>query len=95
MKTISLFLISLVVSANLYANESSKSKNEYENNNDHMGNHIHDGKMTNHMNMNGMTDEEMKKMHDKMNGMNDEEMKKNHEKLDSMSNEEMKKMGHK
>lgn len=46
MKTISLFLISLVVSANLYANESSKSKNEYENNNDHMGNHIHDGKMT-------------------------------------------------
>ncbi len=48
MKTISLFLISLVVSANLYANESSKSKNEYENNNDHMGNHIHDGKMTNH-----------------------------------------------
>ena len=26
MKTISLFLISLVVSANLYANESSKSK---------------------------------------------------------------------
>ncbi len=28
------------------------------------------------MNMNGMTDEEMKKMHDKMNGMNDEEMKK-------------------
>ena len=54
MKTISLLLISLVVSANLYANESSKSKNEYENNNDHMGNHIHDGKMTNHMNMNGM-----------------------------------------
>ena len=45
MKTISLFLISLVVSANLYANESSKSKKEYENNNDHMGNHIHDGKI--------------------------------------------------
>lgn len=66
MKTISLFLISLVVSANLYANESSKSKNEYENNNDHMGNHIHDGKMTNHMNMNGMTDEEMKNMHKNM-----------------------------
>ena len=34
----------------------------------------------NHMNMNGMTDEEMKKMHDKMNGLNDEEMKKTHEK---------------
>ncbi len=86
MKTISLFLISLVVSANLYANESSKSKNEYENNNDHMGNHIHDGKMTNHMNMNGMTDEEMKNMHK---NMSQEEMHKN------MQNNNMNHMNHK
>ena len=43
-----------------------------------MGNHIHDGKMTNHMNMNGMTDEEMKNM-DKKN-MSQEEMKEMHKK---------------
>ena len=62
MKTISLFLISLVVSANLYANEANKSQNQHNNHNNHMGNHIHDEKMTNHMNINGMTDEEMKNM---------------------------------
>ena len=89
MKTISLFLISLVVSANLYANESSKSKNEYENNNDHMGNHIHDGKMINHMNMNGMTDEEMKNMHK---NMSQEEMKEMHK---NMQNHNMNHMNHK
>lgn len=89
MKKISLLLISLVVSANLYANESSKSKNEYENNNDHMGNHIHDGKMTNHMNMNGMTDEEMKNMHK---NMSQEEMKEMHK---NMQNNNMKHMNHK
>ena len=39
MKTIfTIFLISLLVSANLYANESSKSKTNLENNNDHVGN---------------------------------------------------------
>ena len=27
---------------------------------------MHDGKMTNHMNMNGMSDEEMKNMHKNM-----------------------------
>ncbi len=89
MKTISLFLISLVVSANLYANESSKSKNEYENNSDHMGNHIHDGKMTNHMNMNRMTDEEMKNMHK---NMSQEEMKEMHK---NMQNHNMNHMNHK
>ncbi len=66
MKKFLLFLILLFISINLYANKSSKSKNEYENNNDHMGNHMHDGKMTNHMNMNGMSDEEMKNMHKNM-----------------------------
>ena len=49
--------LSLFVSSGLYASE------------DYMGDHMHEGKMTNHMNMDGMTDEEMKKMH--------EEMKKN------------------
>ena len=66
MKKISLLLISLVVSANLYANETKKSKNQHDNHNNHMGNHMHDGKMTNHMNMNGMSDEEMNNMHKNM-----------------------------
>ncbi|WNL33882.1 hypothetical protein RMP68_10325 [Arcobacter cryaerophilus gv. pseudocryaerophilus] len=54
-----------------------------------MGNHIHDGKMTNHMNMNGMTDEEMKNM-DK--NMSQEEMKEMHK---NMQNNNMKHMNHK
>ena len=78
MKKISLLLISLVVSANLYANESNKSQNQHDNHNNHMGNHIHDGKMTKHMNMNGMTDEEMKNM-DK--NMSQEDMKEVHKNM--------------
>lgn len=91
MKKLSTVLLGLglFVSSALYAAEANKPTTQQAT---HMGDHMHEGKMMNHMNMNGMTDEEMKKMHDKMNGMNDEEMKKNHEKLDSMSNEEMKKM---
>ena len=53
------------------------------------GNHIHDGKMTNHMNMNGMTDEEMKNMHK---NMRQEEMKEMHK---NMQNNNMKHMNHK
>ena len=54
-----------------------------------MGNHIHDGKMTNHMNMNGMTDEEMKNM-DK--NMSQEDMKEVHK---NMPNHNMNHMNHK
>ena len=86
MKKISLFLMSLVVSANLYANESNKSQNQH---NNHIGNHTHDGKMMNHMNKNGMTDEEMKNMHK---NMSEEEMKEMHKK---MSNDNMKNIKHK
>ena len=50
-----------------------------------MGNHIHDGKMTNHMNMNGMTDEEMK-------NMSQEDMKEVHK---NMPNHNMNHMNHK
>ena len=91
MKKLSTVLLGLglFVSSALYAAEANKSTTQQAT---HMGDHMHEGKMMNHMNMNGMTDEEMKKMHDKMNGMNDEEMKKNHEKLDSMSNKKKKKM---
>lgn len=87
MKKLSTVLLGLglFVSSALYAAETNKQAT-------HMGDHMHEGKMMNHMNMNGMTDEEMKKMHDKMNGLNDEEMKKTHEKMDSMTTEEMKKM---
>ena len=36
----------------------------------HTGNHMHEGKMTNHSNPNGMTDVQMKKMNEaKKNGM--------------------------
>ena len=87
MKKLSTVLLGLGLFINgaLYAAEANKQAT-------HMGDHMHEGKMMNHMNMNGMSDEEMKKMHDKMNGMNEEEMKKTHEKMDSMTNEEMKKM---
>ena len=78
--------MSLVVSANLYANESNKSQNQH---NNHIGNHTHDGKMMNHMNKNGMTDEEMKNMHK---NMSEEEMKEMHKK---MSNDNMKNIKHK
>ena len=91
MKKLSTVLLGLglLVSSALYAAEANKSTAQQSS---HMGDHMHEGKMMNHMNMNGMSDEEMKKMHDNMNGMSDEEMKKNHEKLDSMTTEEMKKM---
>jgi len=47
----------------------------------HTGNHMHEGKMTNHMNPNGMTDTQMKKMNkakkDGMKNMNMDDMKPN------------------
>ncbi len=91
MKKLSTVLLGLGLFINgaLYAAETNESTTQQES---HMGAHMHDGQMMNHMNMNGMSDEEMKKMHDKMNGMNEEEMKKTHEKMDSMTNEETKKM---
>ncbi len=100
MKKLSTVLLGLglFVSSALYAAEANKSTAHQSS---HMGDHMHEGKMMNHMNMNGMTDEEMKKMHDKMNGMTNEEMKKMHQDManektkNGMSDEEMKKMGHK
>ena len=100
MKKLSTVLLGLglLVSSALYAAEANKSTAQQSS---HMGDHMHEGKMMNHMNMNGMSNEEMKKMHDKMDGMNDEEMKKMHQDManektkNGMSDEEMKKMGHK
>lgn len=48
---ITLFGASLLAGA-LFANDS------------HMGDHMHEGKMMNHMNSNGMTTKEMSKMHE-------------------------------
>lgn len=42
----------------------------------HTGNHMHEGKMANHSNPNGMTDTQMKKMNEaKKNGMKKMDMK--------------------
>ncbi len=100
MKKLSTVLLGLglFVSSALYAAEANKSTTQQAT---HMGDHMHEGKMMNHMNMNGMTDEEMKKNHEKLDSMSNEEMKKMHEDManektkNGMSDEEMKKMGHK
>ena len=59
MKKLSTVLLGLglFVSSALYAAEANKSTAHQSS---HMGDHMHEGKMMNHMNMNGMTDEEMK-----------------------------------
>lgn len=59
--------LSLLAGSALYASgsHSDEHKTKVESSNDHMGNHMHEGKMTNHMNMDGMSDEEMKKMNHK------------------------------
>ena len=100
MKKLSTVLLGLglFVSSALYAAEANKSTTQQAT---HMGDHMHEGKMMNHMNMNGMTDEEIKKNHEKLDSMSNEEMKKMHEDManektkNGMSDEEMKKMGHK
>ena len=53
--------LSLMASSSLFAHgDMAKTKN------DHMGNHMHEGKMQNHMNENGMPDAQMKAYHNKM-----------------------------
>ena len=88
MKKLSTVLLGLglFVSSALYAAEANKSTTQQAT---HMGDHMHDGKMMNHMNKNGMTDEEMKNMHK---NMSEEEMKEMHKK---MSNDNMKNIKHK
>lgn len=67
MKKISTILLglSLLTSGVLYAHGNTivnEQTNEMSQANNHMGNHMHNGKMTNHTNANGMTDKEMKEM---------------------------------
>lgn len=69
---------SLVVSSVLYASG------------DHMGDHMHEGKMTNHMNPNGATNTNMKK---DMKQMDHGKMNMNHKKS-NMSNSSMKPYHH-
>ena len=60
MKKLSTVLLGLglFVSSALYAAEANKSTTQQAT---HMGDHMHEGKMMNHMNMNDMSNEEMKK----------------------------------
>ena len=103
MKKLSKILLglSLLAGGSLYATGANDHEHKTETSTvaettDHMGNHMHEGKMTNHMNMDGMTDEEMKKMHEKMennhmgNHMHEGKMT-NHMNMDGMTDEEMKK----
>ena len=102
MKKLSKILLglSLLAGGSLYAagahDHEHKAEMATTETSDHMGNHMHEGKMTNHMNMDGMTDEEMKKMHEKMennhmgNHMHEGKMT-NHMNMDGMTDEEMKK----
>lgn len=87
MKKLSTILLGLglFLSSALYATGTHEHKAEAATI-DHMGNHMHEGKMTNHMNMDGMTDEEMKKNmnkstettdHMNMNGMTSDNMENN------------------
>ena len=59
MKKLSTVLLGLglFVSSALYAAEANKSTTQQAT---HMGDHMHEGKMMNHMNMNDMTDEEIR-----------------------------------
>ena len=66
MKTTTLIIALAISSSILLANGSHDGGHEIKMN-DHMGNHMHEGKMTNHMNVNGMPDKNMKKkMNDHM-----------------------------
>ena len=77
----------LVVGLSLLASSALYAAND-----DHTGNHMHDGKMKNHMNENGMTDAKMKK---NMKNMDHGKMMANmgHGKS-SMSNDSMKPYHH-
>ena len=104
MKKLSKILLglSLLAGGSLYAagahDHEHKAETATTETTDHMGNHMHEGKMTNHMNMDGMTDAEMKKnMNEKTettdhmgNHMHEGKMT-NHMNIDGMTDEEMKK----
>jgi hypothetical protein len=78
MKKISIVILglSLLTSGILYAHgdtigdEQNKEIPQQQNN--HMGNHMHKGKMTNHSNANGMTDNEMSQEENNANEMSKE-----------------------
>ena len=105
MKKLSKILLglSLLAGGSLYATGANDHEHKTETSTvaettDHMGNHMHEGKMTNHMNIDGMTDAEMKKnMNEKTettdhmgNHMHEGKMT-NHMNIDGMTDEEMKK----
>ena len=93
MKRFSIILlgVSLFTSAALFATGSHGEEVKASSNN-HMGDHMHEGKMMNHSNANGMTNKEMKtpKENDHMGDHMHEGKMMNHSNTNGMTNNEMK-----
>ncbi len=94
MKKLSTILLGLglLVGSALYAggSHSDEHSTKVESSNNHMGNHMHEGKMTNHMNTDGMPDEKIKKEENNHMGNHMHEGKMtNHMNKDGMSDEQM------
>jgi len=89
--------LSLAIATSLFASGNHKhNETETGSINNHMGDHMHNGKMMNHSNPNGMTNEQMKKMHQnnhKGDHMHNGKMM-NHSNPNGMTNEQMKNMKH-
>lgn len=85
---IKIFLgFSLITSTALFANSQN-----------HMGDHMHNGVMTNHSNPNGMTNEQMKELQEQQNNHMGDHMHNgvmtNHSNPNGMTNEQMKEQEH-
>jgi hypothetical protein len=77
--------LSLIASAALYAGGTHHKNNKVESSNNHMGDHMHEGKMTNHMNPNAKTNKENNHMGNHMH----EGKMTNHMNPNAMTNKEM------
>ena len=88
--------LGLLASTSLYAGGTNDNKTKVESSNNHMGDHMHEGKMSNHMNPNAMTNKKMSEMKEKKenNHMGDhmhEGKMKNHMNPNAMTNKEINK----
>ena len=92
--------LSLITSVSLYAGGSHGHEHKEDTKtsvNNHMGDHMHEGKMMNHSNPNGMTDKQMDKMknskdNDHMGDHLHEGKMMNHSNPNGMTNKEMNEM---
>ena len=83
--------ISLMAGSTLFAHGTANTNSS---NSNHMGNHMHNGKMTNHANKNGIPDTQVKKMGSNTHTgdhMHNGKMT-NHANNNGMTNTQMKKM---